>query len=337
MSLLDRYVHEVGRFLPRKNKSDIQAELRSSLVDSMEDRFGAEPSDAEVEEVLKEFGSPREVAASYHPQGQYLVGPTLYPLFRLVATIVVAAVLGAQALAWGISVFVAEGAFQPIEMLAGMFNSIPAALGWVLLVFMVLQYFGAKPELDEEPWEPKALPEINPEEDVKRVELAVGLVFNILILVLISAFPQWIGFITTPGGEFYPNPVIIRYVTLIQISLAAWIGYNIYLLWKGRQDFFTRLMAVVLNIYSAVVLTLLVTGHNVWLAARSSGGFLDAIEAIPGMMDGGWELIGMHAFRLAFVVALIVTVIEILMGIYRLIRSRMRSDFSPNEFVLKVE
>jgi len=30
MSLIDRYVYEVGRRLPRKNRSDIQAELRSS-------------------------------------------------------------------------------------------------------------------------------------------------------------------------------------------------------------------------------------------------------------------------------------------------------------------
>jgi hypothetical protein len=55
------------------------------------------------------------------------------------------------------------------------------------------------------------------------------------------------------------------------------------------------------------------------------------------LVDGGGELIGMHAFRLAFVVALIVTVIEILTGIYRLIKSRLRSDFSSKDFVLKVE
>jgi hypothetical protein len=307
------------------------------LVDTLEDRFGEDPSEAQIEDLLKEFGRPRKVAASYHPQGQYLVGPALYPLFRLVATIVIAAVLGAQALAWGISVFVAEGSFQVLEMIGSIFNSIPSALGWVVLVFMILQYFDAKPYLDEEPWEPKSLPEINPDQDIKRGELIIGLVFSVLILVLITLFPQWVGFITTPGGRFYPNPVIIRYLSLIQISLACWIGFNVYMLWKGRQDLISRLMGIALNIYSIVILTLLVIGHNVWLAARSSGGFLDAIEAIPSIVDGGWELVGMHAFRLAFGVALIVTVIEVLGGIYRLIRSRMKGDFSPKDFVLKVE
>jgi hypothetical protein len=90
MNLLDRYIQEVGRFLPRVKRRDIQAELRSSLVDTLEDRFGKEQSDDQVAELLKEFGNPREVAASYHPQGQYLIGPGLYPLFTMVAGIVVA-------------------------------------------------------------------------------------------------------------------------------------------------------------------------------------------------------------------------------------------------------
>lgn len=337
MSLLDRYIHQVGRFLPRKNRSDIQAELRSSLVDTMEDRFGPDPSDGEVEELLVELGPPREMAASYNPGSQYLLGPGLYPLFRMVALIVIAAVLGAQALAWGIAVFVASEPFSVLEILSAMLNSVPASLGWVLIVFMILQYFDARPTLEDEPWDPKMMPEINPEQDLKRGELIFSLVFSVLVLVLITVFPQWIGFVTTPGGNFYPNPIIVRYITPLQVMLLSWIGLNVYLLWKGHQDTLTRILTIGLNIYSVVVLSLLVTGHNAWLAARSSGGFLKAIEAITSITDGGWELVGMHAFRLAFVVALVVTVIEIITGIYQLIRSRTRGDLSAKDFVLKVE
>ena len=342
MSLIDRYLHEVSRYIPPRKRGDILAELRSLLVDTLEDRFGEDPSESQVEDLLKEFGRPRDVAASYHPQGQYLVGPTLYPLFRMVATIVVAAVLGAQALAWGVSAFVAGADFSVLEMIGSILNSIPGALGWVVLVFMILQYFDAKPNLDEERWEPKSMPEINPGEEVKRGGLMVGLVFNVLFLVLISLFPQWIGFVTTPGGKFYPNPVILDYVLLIQISLACWIGFNVFLLWKGRHDIYTRLMNIALNIFSAVVLTLLVTGHNAWLAARSAGSFLGAIEAIPiyeaieefpKLVEGGWAVVGMHGFRLAFVIALIVTVLEIIGGVYRLVRARFRSDVSAKDFV----
>ena len=198
-----------------------------------------------------------------------------------------------------------------------------------MLVFLILQYFGANPELDDEPWDPKSLPEINPEEDVKRWELILGLVGSVLLLVLVTVFPQWVGFVTAPGGEFYPNPVILEHLPLIRVNLAAWIAYNVYMLWKRRQDPITKVISLGLNFFNVSVLSILVVGHNRWLGARSSGGFLDAIEAIPGTVGAGWELVGMHAFRLAFVVALIVTVLEIIKGVYQLVRSALTRDFQP--------
>ena len=227
--------------------------------------------------------------------------------------------------------------FSVLEMLASLVSSIPVSLGWVLITFMILQYFDAKPSFEEESWDPKSLPEINTEEDIKRGELIVGLVFSVLILVLVTFFPQWIGFITTPGGKFYPNPVLIQYLGLIKISLIAGIGLDIFLLWKGRWGTVSRIAKIALNLLSITVLGFLVQGHNAWLSARSAGGFFDAIEAIADIADQSWELVGMHAFRLAFIVALIVTVLETLAYIYRLIRSSLKSDFSPEQFVLKVE
>jgi len=334
MNLLDRYIHEVGRFLPRKKRGSIQAELRSSVVDTLEDRFGPDPDQTQVEEVLLEFGKPRDVAASYHPRGQYLVGPGLFPLFQMVAWIVVAAVLGAQLLAFGVGVFIAGEPFSALETLAALVSSVPASLGWVLITFMILQYFDAKPYLDEETWDPKSLPEINPEERLKKGELILGLVGGILILVLVTLFPQWVGFVTTPGGAFYPNPIILEYLVLIQVSLLATILMNIYLLWKGNWTFLTRVIKLGLDAFGVVILGFLIQGHNAWLAVKGQSSFDAWISSIE---SNNWELVGMHAFRLAFVVAFVVTVIEIFVTIYRMARSKMTSDVSAKDFVLKVE
>lgn len=337
MNMIERYLHEVGRYIPPRKRGDILTELRSLLVDTLEDRFGNEPSESQVGDLLKEFGRPRDVAASYHPQSQYLVGPALYPLFRMVAGIVVAAVLGAQVIAWVVAIFVAGESFSVLEMISSLVNSVPASLGWVLVTFLILQYFDAKPHLDEEPWDPAKLPEINPEQDLKRWEIIVSLIFGTLFLVLVAFFPQWIGIVTAPGGKFYPNPVILDYRLFIIISLAAGVILNVFLLWRSRWSLATRLLRIGLDVYNVFVLALLVIGHNRWLTARSSGGFLDSLDAIEGIVEGGWELIGMHAFRMAFTVALIVTVIEVLAAIYRLIKSRLRSDFSPRNAVLEVK
>jgi hypothetical protein len=337
MNLIDRYINEVGRYIPRRKRGDILEELRSLVVDTLEDRFGESPSESQVEDLLKEFGRPREVAASYYPQSNYLVGPTLYPLFRLVAWIVVAAVLGSQVLAWSIGIFVAGESFSILEMIGSLVNSIPSSLGWVLITFMILQYFDAKPGLDEEPWDPQTLPEIKPDQEISRGETIVGLVFGILFLVLVTFFPQWIGFITAPGGKFYPNPVILDNLLLVQIALAVGIGFNLFLLWWNRRDLINRLFQIGVSIFNVYVLGILVTGHNRWLAARSSVGLLDGIQAIGQLAEGSWELVGMHAFRLAFVTALIVTSIEIVVGIFRIVRSQLKSDITAEDVVLKIE
>ena len=328
MSLIERYIHEVGRYLPRKNRDDIQAELKSSVVDSLEDRYGPESTEEEITDFLKEFGRPREVAASYYPEGQYLIGPGLYPLFRMVAWIVVAAVLGSQLLSFGVGIFIAEESASILEIIGSLVNSIPISLGWLVITFMILQRFDVHPDLEDEPWDPQTLPQINEEEDLKRGELIVGLVFSILILVLVFFFPHWIGFITAPGGKFYPNPVIIQYLSWVKVSLLAGITLDIFLLWQGRWGTATRIVKIAVNLISIAVLAFLIQGHNAWLAARGAAGLFYTIETISGIADGGWEVIGMHGFRLAFGIALIVTIIETLKSIYRLVRSRFQKKLS---------
>ena len=194
-----------------------------------------------------------------------------------------------------------------------------------MLTFVILQRFDVQPDLGDETWEPQSLPKINEEEDLKRGELIFGLVFGILILALVFFFPQWIGSVTFPGGNFYPNPVIIQYLGWIKISLLAGIGLNIFLLWQGRRSAISRFVKIAENLFSIFVLVLLVQGHNVWLAARGSFDFLGTIEAIAGIADGGWELVGMHAFRMAFGVALIVIVIETLVMLYRMVRGKVQA------------
>ena len=41
MNLIDRYVTDVGKYLPRRNRADIEAEIRSTLEDMLEERAQA--------------------------------------------------------------------------------------------------------------------------------------------------------------------------------------------------------------------------------------------------------------------------------------------------------
>jgi hypothetical protein len=86
MELVDRYLHAVKFWLPRNQKDDIIAELSEDLRSQIEDReaeLGHKLTAADVEPILKRCGSPMAVAGRYLPQ-QSLIGPTLFPIYRIV-------------------------------------------------------------------------------------------------------------------------------------------------------------------------------------------------------------------------------------------------------------
>jgi hypothetical protein len=329
MNIIDRYLHEVGRFLPRKNREDILAELRSHLSDTLEERVQGEASEDDMVALLKETGSPRELASSYPDSRQYLIGPDLYPFFQMVAGIVLAAVIGAQLLAFGVTYWVGEEIGSYWEALGGILTSVPAALGSVLIVFMILQHFGVQPKLDDEPWDPRTLPIIDEDETIKKGERIFGIIAGSILLAVLSVFRDKLGIYLFPGGTFYPNPVLTQYLGWIILSLLASIGLDIYLLWQGRWTLASRIARIAVNLVSITVLVLLVQGHTAWLTAHGSNGFLVTVENLSAATPESFQNMSMAAFNLAFVVALIVTIIETCVLLYKLVRRTLKKNQVP--------
>ena len=83
MNLIDRYVDEVGRHLPEKDRTDIAAEIRSMVEDMIEER-GHQPKSANdkvITQALEDLGDPKLLASKYSPAKHYLIGPDWYDLY----------------------------------------------------------------------------------------------------------------------------------------------------------------------------------------------------------------------------------------------------------------
>jgi polyvinyl alcohol dehydrogenase (cytochrome) len=96
MTLLDRYLRTVGRFLPRARREDIIKELSENLRSRMEDveaELGRPLTEADQAAILREFGNPLVVAAGYRGEelslsfGRQLIGPLLFPLYAKILLI----------------------------------------------------------------------------------------------------------------------------------------------------------------------------------------------------------------------------------------------------------
>jgi ABC-type spermidine/putrescine transport system permease subunit II len=102
------------------------------------------------------MGPPRDVAASYYPAGQYVVGPELYPAFLTTMKIAFTSIVGVQLVAI-IASLGASGTFSPLDEIGNLLDTLPMVLGWVVLVFWLLQRGNVQPDA-EGPFDPRKLP-----------------------------------------------------------------------------------------------------------------------------------------------------------------------------------
>ncbi|MCX6035023.1 MAG: hypothetical protein NTV38_08620, partial [Chloroflexi bacterium] len=116
MDMIDRYIAEVGKDLPRKNRLDIEAEILSALEDMLSERSQktGKPVDEQMTvEVLKQYGAPRKVAASYQPE-RTLIGPRLFPSFVTVVEVILLIVAAIALVKIGISLGQVEEPFDTV-------------------------------------------------------------------------------------------------------------------------------------------------------------------------------------------------------------------------------
>jgi hypothetical protein len=332
MDLIERYLHEVGRFLSPKNRDDILKELRSLLVDNLESRREGEATEEDVVAVLKEFGPPQKVAASYWPEGQYLIGPTLFPNFRIALSLTLLVMVIVFSVLIGVLV-VFNGQYKAaLDLLGSFFNSAMTALGIIVIIFYLLQTFGYQPEKSKAEWDPRSLPAVEDTKTIKRREMLVDIAFSIVLTALLLVFRNGIPYVTTAGGEVNTviNPVFYDYLPLVILALLVGIIIDVVLLWRGRWTLGMRLVKIAGNLFDLVVIGVLIAAHQAWLAPYTDGTFVGFFTMLANigaeMTQETIQVMVVQGFLIGLVVAFIVESLETLGQIYNLVRQSLGLD-----------
>lgn len=99
VDIIETYVVDVVRRLPRKQRNDVAFELRSLLTEELQGRAGDaghEADTAMTHELLASFGKPADVADRYRPAGFTVIRPADAPRFAWVG-------LGGVIVQWALS------------------------------------------------------------------------------------------------------------------------------------------------------------------------------------------------------------------------------------------
>jgi len=143
MSLIDRYIAQVGRHLPDKDRNDIEAEIRSTLEDMVDEQnqTGA-TNEAGVTAVLQQLGDPALLAEKYSPPKRYLIGPSWYEFYVKILQRVLVTALPVVTMV----IFILTLTKDPLDFINAVGEAVGSAFGvglqilfWITIVFVFLE------------------------------------------------------------------------------------------------------------------------------------------------------------------------------------------------------
>jgi len=277
--LIDRYIHEVGEPLPARMRADVQAELRSLLLDTIEERARAagRPVDSElVTRVLREFGPPEEVAARYAPPAQYFIGPRLFPVYRM-AVGIMGLVVAALFLAFFVvgvlrTIHKPDEAVTVGEALGVVGKILHTALfnfGLMTLVFGVVERVQQHRELTGKAWNPATLPPVDDPDRISPAGHVFSLYAILVFAILFNFYPDWVGIMGfTPGARSWRLPLLrpqfANYLPVLNLWWALAFTLNLIVLRHGRWGRETRATEFALGLLAIGILLMVILGPPVF-------------------------------------------------------------------------
>jgi hypothetical protein len=313
MNYLDAYVKNVGKKLPGKIREDVEQELHSLILDTMEERYPDSVgsfTDEQQLTVLKEFDSPEKMAAQYAPPDQYLVGPKLFPVFKIAAL----AVMGALLLSTLVGYFAGMtplpgGGFDWLALFTalveGILASVVTGLGSVTLAFAILERVlpeSVKISMEDEEWDPKNLELEEPEEKIQLVPTIIGIIFLSACLVLLNVFPDKVGYYTYLSTGEFPGWITIpaladvffsMHLPLINIYLIGSMLLAMTLLILKESNRIAQIFDFALAVFGVVIVVRMMNGPNIFAlgsASALSQDLVEVYETVSGIFAVMWQI-----------------------------------------------
>jgi hypothetical protein len=289
MSLIDRYIAEVGRHLPEKDRADIEAEIRSTLEDGIEEKGGV--NEANVKSVLQEFGDPASLAEKYSSSKRYLIGPLWYDGY--IETL--KRVLGTAVPIVLVVMFLIEMANQPGSVVGSLIEAVENTIYvglqitlWVTVGFIIAERTGADPNdaPSKEPrvWTPDQLPPLPRKRQMDISEVVTSMALVIGGALLIAWSPRILSI--QNNGETIPflHPNLWNlWLPIFFVLVGLTVLHELFKLVIGNWTRALTVTNVILGVAAIAYIVALITTQNMFnlafVAALAESGARGAQEA----------------------------------------------------------
>jgi hypothetical protein len=272
MSLIDKYVAEVGRHLPEKDRSDIENEIRTMVDDMIEERGRSAAEDEKiVAETLEQIGDPKLLAARYAPPKRHLIGPEWYEGYIIVLQRILFTALPIVA----VITFILSLSNSPLDFVGAVGDAVGNSfsvgtqiLFWVTLVFVLLERSGEKPDDLPKPgsrqWTVDQLPALPSRRQISVGETVMNIAMLLFLLIWI-ALPTTLDLLKgTPANVPFLHPNLWSFwLPLFFILMALTLIHEVFKLKIGNWTPALTITNVILGIASIIYIVALVTTQDV--------------------------------------------------------------------------
>lgn len=314
MDLIERYLYAVKGHLPLKLQEDVVTELADDLRSRVEDReaeLGRPVTEGEVAAILKGLGRPMVLASRYGTR-QTLVGPALLPYYWKVLKVSLGIALLVHAI---VAVVLLVAGRTPGESLRGLvtfpFVAAPTLVGWMTLVFMVLERQVTNPAAVDS-WNPATLPAVPRDGQApSRVPIVGELVMLGAVMAWWLLVPAHPVLLLGPAAAFLePGPgwdaTYLPVAALMGLGIAAHVAALV----KPALRLPGRLAAHVLALAGIA----LIASTGDLLVPSIAGRTPESLARLTGIIDKG--------VKLAAGVGALITLIEMGRDLWRLRQAR---------------
>ncbi len=338
--LVKRYLYDVTRRLPEKQRKDIEEELRTLIEDMMEEREQeGENPESIPEKVLEELGAPAKLASRYRGEGDRLIGGEYYVLYCQVLKIVLFGVgigMGVSVLLSVCFSFSAASLHDWIHLITESVIDLGAVLaallevfGVVTLVFWLMERNQVKLK-EQSAWNISKLPQIPYEKAViKRGDSMAGVIFGVLFTALFVCASDNLGiWLKDAGGQMVVIPLFNmafwnRTLPLMVISFSMGVIVDFVKLLVGHYNFFVMWVNIVCNAVSIVSAVILLKGNLLF-----NPDLMSSVAAIKGEDFFGnydimryWDTGIIHGVpNICLIIIIFILLIEVLVTVYHTLR-----------------
>jgi len=179
--LIERYIYDVARRLPEKERSEVRRELEANIIDMLPDN----PGELDIADTLTKLGPPRAMAEQYRQTPRYLISPSIFELYISVlksVTAVIAVICGCIG-AFSAVLSVSSASVVFTAAISTAIGGVLQAAFWTTFGFAMADRRG----LRQTPWTVSDLPRLPDNKGVKipRRRSIIGLILSVFFTVLL--------------------------------------------------------------------------------------------------------------------------------------------------------